>query len=124
MSTRCNIIIKCGYSNRRVYLYHHHDGNPSGVGSDLKKVFDKYKDWQIKQHGYIEIPNKLVKNQFGLNDDGYEISLGLHGDIDYLYVINCKTRSLRCYAVRDSVENYEVNWKKVLTRENLREIPE
>ena len=63
MSTRCNIIIK----DRRdkIILYHHHDGYPSGVGSDLKKYLATFQDWQIRQHGRWKIANDLVKNKLG-----------------------------------------------------------
>lgn len=37
MSTRCNIIIK-DRGDRRIYLYHHHDGYPEGVGSERLSV--------------------------------------------------------------------------------------
>lgn len=125
MSTRCNIIIK----DRRdkIILYHHHDGYPSGVGSDLKKYLAKFQDWQIRQHGLWEIPNDLVKNKAGLNDDEYEVSPCLHTDIDYCYVINCVTGDLRCYTcwnLEYNNNNGKYTWDKVFLRENLREIPD
>ena len=124
MSTRCNLIIKSGYSdNSRIVLYHHHDGYPEGVGVQLKKVLAGYKDWQIQQYGDTSIPNKLVKNTAGLNDNEWEITSGVHGDIDYLYVLNCKARTLRCYR-RYSGEGFDVSLKSLLNRERLVEIPE
>lgn len=125
MSTRCNIIIKDYHD--RVILYHHHDGYPSGVGSDLKKYLATFQDWQIRQHGRWKIANDLVKNKAGLDDDEYEISPRLHSDIDYCYVINCVSGTLLCYSCRYLDYNEELgryNWYKVFKRENLREIPD
>ena len=125
MSTRCNIIIKD--RRDRIILYHHHDGYPSGVGSDLKKFLATFQDWQIRQHGHWKITNDLVKNNAGLNDDEYEISPRLHGDIDYCYVINCVSGTLLCYSCRYLDYNEELgryNWHKVFKRDNLREIPD
>ena len=125
MSTRCNIIIKDYHD--RVILYHHHDGYPSGVGSDLKKYLATFQDWQIRQHGRWKIANDLVKNKAGLDDDEYEISPRLHSDIDYCYVINCVSGTLRCYTCRDlryNEDNGKYTWHEVFVRENLREIPD
>ena len=126
MSTRCNIIIKDRW-DRKIYLYHHHDGYPSGVGSDLKKYLSKWQDWQFRQHGGWEFANDLVKNKAGLDDDEYEVSMGLHSDIDYCYVINCKAGTLKCYSCRDlyyNEDNGKYTWYKVFVRDNLREIPD
>lgn len=125
MSTRCNIIIKDRW-NRRVILYHHFDGYPEGVGADLKKYLSKWESWQIRSHGMRYIANELVKNTAGLNDDGYEITAGIHGDIEYLYVINCKTGTLRCWAVPWDTGGFDRRTRLgniILRRRNLREIP-
>lgn len=116
MATRCNIIIK-DRSNRRIYLYHHHDGYPEGVGADLKKFLEQFQEWQIRQYGGL-LANKLVKNQAGLDDEEYEVAPGLHGDIQYLYVINCKAGTLRCYEVPLHL-NWEERMKHIATRRNL-----
>ena len=125
MSTRCNIIIKDYHD--RIILYHHHDGYPEGVGSDLKKYLATFQDWQIRQHGRWKIANDLVKNNAQLDDDEYEITPRLHGDIDYCYVINCVSGTLRCYSCRDlqyNNNNGKYTWDKVFVRKNLREIPD
>lgn len=87
MSTRCNIIVKRkGYQD--IILYHHHDGYPSGVGYDLYSRLE-----QIEGHWYeCDIANSLVKDL----DDEYEITSCIHGDIDYLYTIDCDKEELRC----------------------------
>lgn len=116
MSTRCNIIIN-GYRGRRIYLYHHHDGYPEGVGVQLRKVQQEHPN--LFRYSLTYIANYLLKDGLGLNDKEYEITTGLHSDIEYCYVINIKARSLRCYMVpwdfrRDS---------EIFKRDNLVEIP-
>lgn len=126
MSTRCNIIIKDGYSNDRVILYHHHDGYPEGVGVQLRKVLNDWQDWQVKQHGMRFLPNNLIKNECGLNDKEYEITPCLHGDIEYCYVINCKARTLRCYRIpwdEETHAGFYIHFDKVFRRRNLVDIP-
>lgn len=116
MSTRCNIIIK-DHSDERVVLYHHHDGYPEGVGHDLRGFLDK------KFSGYwfpwtFGLANSLVKNRCGLFDDEYEITSCIHSDIEFLYVINLKARSLRCYRVE-----FGSGLSEIINRRNLVEIP-
>lgn len=87
MSTRCNILIKhTGYND--IILYHHHDGYPQGVGYDLhcrlKKIEGRWYE--------TDIANNLVKD----TEDEYEITSCIHGDIDYLYTIDCNTKTLKC----------------------------
>lgn len=119
MSTRCNIIVKDRFNNR-IYLYHHHDGYPEGVGADLKKFFEQYQKWQIQQHGVL-LANKLVKNTAGLDDGGYEITTGLHEDIEYLYVLNCKSGTLRCYELPFYLDSEE-RMKNIATRRHIRNL--
>jgi hypothetical protein len=92
MSTRCNIeIIEEGKS---VWLYHHHDGYPQGVGFDLMKRFN---DSMKKETLYLDtVANKLVKDP----QDDYEITTGEHGDIEYKYVIDCDNSRIICYSVK------------------------
>lgn len=122
MSTRCNIIIT-GYAREsKIYLYHHSDGYPSGVGADLaeflnENVCKKHEKW------YSEgIATKLVKRA----DARYECSMGLHSDIEYLYVIDCFAGKLECYAVDwEEVGGIDtpINEYLVCKKENLRPIP-
>ena len=138
MSTRCNIIVKDRF-NRRVYLYHHHDGYPEFVGACLADFLGEMQPWQIRRQAF-GIANKLIKGAIRYEhknlytgkrevkaDDEYEVTSGIHGDIEYLYVINCKAGTLRCYAVywsdRGEDNDYEVNLRKVLRRDHLVQIP-
>ena len=90
MSTRCNVIVKEGKS--KVYLYHHHDGYPEGVGMTLKNYLQNCKFWYLSI-----IATDLVK----LADDEYRISDGVHEDIEFLYVIDCRKKTLKCYERKD-----------------------
>lgn len=120
MSTRCSIIIKPEWSDGKyIYLYHYHDGNPEGVGANLLNYLMKEwsKGWWYadtiatdlvkgKQPSmYVEFEGKfpdlkVKRDKEGKaifrKDDEYEVASEIHGDIDYLYVINCKARTLRC----------------------------
>ena len=90
MSTRCNIIIK-KFTNE-VVLYHHYDGYPRGVGIDLVRMFED--DFKKSSKIYIDdVVNKLIKNE---DDKGYEWTTGLHGDIEYLYTIDCDAKTITC----------------------------
>ena len=97
MSTRAHIRIIEDYE--QIMLYHHSNGYPEGVGSDLKKFLqENCKDYWDN----CEIANGLVKGgvkhayksaisrKYEITpDDGYEITTSLHGDEDYIYVIDC-----------------------------------
>ena len=89
MSTRAHIRI---YGDDKEWmLYHHHDGYPDGIGIDLKSIVDIIYD-NPKQG--IE---KLINNELGLHDLGYEETECLHGDEEFVYVINCYDRIIKCY---------------------------
>ena len=117
MSTRCNVIINSAESKTRVILYHHCDGYPEGVGADLKKVYNSLTDY-AKQDCEM-IANRLVKDQYDLKDDGYEFTTDIHGDIEYLYVIDCSKKTLRCYKA-----GWDESYKQIVKSKNEVEIPD
>lgn len=95
MSTRCNIVIKHkGYND--IILYHHHDGYPQGVGYDLHSRLKKIEGCWYE----TDIANGLVKDA----EDEYEITSCIHGDIDYLYTIDCNTKTLKCNQIDYNLE--------------------
>lgn len=103
MSTRCNIIVQD--ENTKYTLYHHWDGYPEYVGLCLYDgLYEK-----IKKGGlYAEqVVNMLLKGKID-NDDGYELTTGLHGDIEYLYIIDLTFKTLTCYSVRNWEGGLEV----------------
>ena len=102
MSTRSVVIVK-DIKNESL-IYHHWDGYPEGVGYDLlekSKNFPEY--WWVDS-----ITNKLLKDK---EDDGYEWTNGIHSDIEYLYVIDCEEKKIKCFKV---IWNFDTDerWQK------------
>ena len=83
-----------------IWLYHHWDGYLSGLGAELQAFMIWYYQQPNNFRHYIEdVATALVKGKFKDNmanrtdippsegDDGFEITTGQHGDIEYLYTI-------------------------------------
>lgn len=105
MSTRANIVIKKTTHNDRVkyyQLYHHCDGYFEGVGCDLQNIMNKVMEEPAdKRKDILSSPLSLAVyiNEY---DDSFEIeedNLNLHGDIEYLYVIDINAQTITCYSV-------------------------
>ena len=96
MSTRANIVI-VNEKEEPVILYHHHDGYPSGVGQGLTDYAEELLNSPDKDK-IIATPKSLgdwlVSPE---RDDEYEYIDSLHGDIEYLYVINLANDTVNCY---------------------------
>lgn len=71
MSTRAHIRVID--SSGIIMLYHHCDGYPEGIGRDL------------------------IQNKLGLNDTTYAPATCIHGDEEYVYVIDCRDRTIKCF---------------------------
>ena len=117
MSTRCNIILKDENKNKKIYLYHHHDGYPEGVGADLAHFVT---EWNTGYSYCIEeLANRMIKGiespLYGKVDNGYELTSCLHGDIEYLYIVRLEwdkeaeknTMLLESYEVAYEGEQYK-----------------
>ena len=122
MSTRGVVIIHSPELGKEydIVLYHHHDCYPEGVGADLKARLAKYKKeqyWEI-----IDIVNKLVKDI----DDEYEITTYIHTDIEYLYLINCTNKTLKCFKVRGDWKEYEdiIKYENEISLDNVKPLNE
>jgi len=109
MSTRATILIKEKRQNN-IWLYHHCDGYPERVGSDLKRYLDSLTYWNGE-----DIANDLIKDKANLNDEGYEVTTCQHGDEAYAYLIDCDNKELKCYDI--GLDQY--NWGD----EDIVEIP-
>jgi len=110
MSTRSNIIIKA--KGCKAILYHHYDGYIEGVGQDLVNKLDKY--FNSDNYCYwSDVVNMLVKDK---KDDGYEITRGIHGDIDYLYTIDTDEKTIKFQRVNYNVKGNE--WKQTFGRKH------
>ena len=92
MSTRCMIKIYKKNSASE-FVYHHCDGYPDGVGSELIKILRYYRNVEWT-------PNKIA-NILEAYDSQYENDgdVNAHGDEDYLYIINCDEKTIKCYEV-------------------------
>lgn len=117
MSTRATILIQSKERNENVRIYHHCDGYPDGIGSDMKAYL---KTITQTQWDVYEIANDLIKGKCGMvgkhPDDGYELTSCQHGDEEYAYLIDCDAKNLKCY---------EVGWDEFELKESkIVEIPD
>jgi len=95
MSTRCHIVIKeKGFGN--VYIYHHCDGDPGGVGSEIVWALAGYQKY-TKEFD-LKWSIKGVSEEILRLDDEYKEDYEIHGDEDYIYEIDCDNRTVKCYA--------------------------
>jgi hypothetical protein len=89
MSTRTNIVIELGQTS--VILYRHYDGYPSCTGLNLAELLVTHQ----KAGDFLRaiLAEQYEESRF---DDGtphrparpiYELTTGIHGDIEYLYRI-------------------------------------
>lgn len=123
MSTRANIVIKDNYG--KLFFYRHSDGYPEGTLPTLNKFMEWVKKGKIRDNatqaaGWLIILGALEydtlpeapKNtdKYGSNVEvseikepndwkagAYEPTTGIHGDIDYLYVVDLAKKSVKCF---------------------------
>lgn len=89
MSTRAAIIVKDSKSKYNVY--HHCDGSPDGVGKELERVY----------RNCDPIDAAEAKKRLLEYDDEYRDTSYIHGDEEYIYVVNTDERKIECYSVTD-----------------------
>lgn len=118
MSTRASIRIKervhltlsdieqNKLTEREILLYHHHDGYPSGVGTDLKEFLRDRRDyadggWDAERIATDLIRGAILHKPYDgadpVPDMEYEPAICHHGDSAYGYEIDCDERTLKCY---------------------------
>ena len=109
MSTRANVVIKKSNKNGKVsyaQLYHHHDGYCSGLGNDLSEYMAEIEAMSDEEKkNILKTPVSLAK-WFAADErnDEFEYegtNVYLHGDIEYLYVIDLTTETITCYSIWD-----------------------
>jgi len=103
MSTRCNILIG------RNQFYHHWDGYPDGVGADLAHFIANVNAGYLPKWGdSLDHLAEFVRSNgiigrlgsCGGSDRAYEAErYGLHGDIEFLYIVTGKPGDYRLYCV-------------------------
>lgn len=90
MSTRAHIAIKNGTSELPYHLYHHCDGYPDGVGSDLSGLLSGYTgDWSPKS-----VTQYILENGEDYRTTHPEVSW----DCEYVYIIDCTDHTLSGYS--------------------------
>ena len=114
MSTRANIRITQGEG--QMLLYRHCDGYPEGVGSELKEYLEK----RCRYGWYAEnIARGLVTMKDEYGSFPYEPAIGKHGDVEYVYVIDCDNQKLTCYSA-----GWDETFEECCVPERICEIPE
>lgn len=103
-----------------IYLYHHYDGYPEGVGADLKEFLKDRKDYANGYWNPELIATDLVRGAIKYNDGepdmNYRCAIHQHTDSAYGYLIDCDNQTLKCYTLGWDV----TEWKE----ENLVDIPD
>ena len=102
MATRCNIVVSDAYG-KELWYYRHYDGYPDSVIPSLEPLMKALREGKVRDNvgqfsGWlIVIGNKEYNKTRSINGwkcGAYEPTTGQHGDIDYLYHINLKTKML------------------------------
>ena len=105
MPTRANIIIRENTTGTEVVLYSHYDGYPDGVGKDLKNTLSDFcqtEKWHINPSNLTAaiMTSNTFNYIYEYKNKSEEIS-PIHGDIEYLYIIEIGLRNqdvkLACY---------------------------
>ena len=80
MSTRCNIRVYDCRDKSSLWIYHHHDGYPAGVGKELEQFLSSGGNRLLS-------PNKMFKALRYIYGEEYKATSRRHGDISYMYDI-------------------------------------
>jgi len=94
-------------ASRYIYLYHHWDGSPSGVGRELEHFLRGRNDGDAPD-GTPTWDADSIADELMNSPSGYVRSDNNHGDVEYGYVIDCGHRTLTCYDLesgRRSIDN-------------------
>lgn len=109
MSTRCNVIVR-GCFGEEIIFYRHSDGYPESVIPSLTKLLEwsdvlrnnasQFSGWLILL-GHLEYlkytKNNIYQDDFKPSDwkvGAYEPTTGIHGDIEYLYILDLKEQKI------------------------------
>ena len=88
MGTRAAIIIK--ESTNEINIYHHCDGYPEGVGQELTDFASNCKVWESV---------KIFAEMLNEYDDAYRYTSDVHGDEEYIYLVDIPTKTIICYDI-------------------------
>lgn len=101
--TRCNIVVND--STDTLYIYHHCDGYPKGVGQQLIKY--------LQCNTPLRAQDVLDGLVFMYGEE-YEETSSVHGDIEYLYTIDIRNDriSLKCDDVYANKKAFSCDFAK------------
>lgn len=102
MSTRCNICIYDCRDKSSLWIYHHYDGYPSGVGKELERFLSTGGNRLLR-------PKDMLDGLRYMYGEEYEETSHQHGDISYMYdiEINKEKTVLTTYEL---LYDYDGNW--------------
>ena len=117
MSTRANIIIsECkvplSEDNGKIILYHHCDGFPSGVGSELVDFLRKFNE-KLSELNAIQSNSMMrswgwspenVAHFITDRDMSYRRVTGLTDAAEYIYIIDTTKKRLSCHAADGCID--------------------
>lgn len=102
MSTRANIVVTDNHTT--LWFYRHSDGYPEGAMPLLEKFLDAVKSGAIRDNtsqaaGWLIVLGAQEYNEYRTDIGDWKVgniepTSGQHGDIEYLYVINLKDKTI------------------------------
>ena len=136
MSTRANILLKDNDGNK-LWYYQHSDGYPEGVMPTLDKLkrgldcgairnnLGQAAGWLIlfgakvmaedtKESEFAKNESSEIRSEPDMTDDFYgwkagniEPTTGMHGDIEYLYVVNVEAKTIKTISSYEKMEDFQ-----------------
>lgn len=125
MSTRCNIKVKD--ESDTLWFYRHSDGYPEVALEPLERFMQFVADGKIRDNvgqacGWL---TEFGRQEYSVNvedlnsNDGWswkigsiEPTTGIHGDIEYLYTLDLKDKSIKVEDVYEKKIIKTINYKK------------
>lgn len=121
MSTRANIVIKD--SNSKLYFYRHSDGYPDGARPLLDRFMTLVTEGKIRNNvgqsaGWLVLLGAMEYDTCAIPSDylafsnkdwkcgAMEPTTGIHGDIDWFYVLDLTTKTVEQYESDSIPEEY------------------
>ena len=109
MSTRANVVVKNSWGD--LWFYRHSDGYPEGAMPTLQKFINWIRTGRIRDNagqagGWLIIigaeeygykPEPTESGFSGWKVGAYEPTSSVHGDIEYLYIIDLDTKTIKCH---------------------------
>lgn len=136
MSTRANIVIKDDYDY--LIFYRHSDGYPDGVRYTINYFMDLVKEGKIRKDASqaagwlvligakeyntsLELHELTKVNHSSWKVGAYEPTTCIHGDIEYLYVVDIgyKKEKVECYVLTNNFDDWEKNYLNAMTLEDF-----